>query len=211
MNDQALARNISMVSLGLGFAELLAPRHVARWIGVNDGDHDTLIRLLGLREITSGLGIMQGNPAIFLWSRVAGDAMDLSLLAAAMRNGNNDRKRLNIATAVVAGITVLDIAAAILHSRDHSEPGWRLRDGESYPAGIESGDPVALRASCDEAMTRHQSGHVFAAEDDPSFNRLTPGANPLDQLAGNDDGLESSAPAGDSRTGTVPGPGAQVH
>lgn len=204
MKEQTLARFLANFSLGLGFAELLAPRQVARLAGINDGN-DMLIRACGLREIASGLGIMQGKPGVFLWSRVGGDVVDLALLGAAMRNPNNDRRRLNIALAAVAGVTVLDVVASILASRDHSEPGWRIQNADAYAAGIDRADPAELRACCDDAMAE-QSGHVFRDEDNADFARpATLGSlNDLDQLAGNDDGLEQTEPA-DRPTTQVPG------
>src|SRR5687768_10776198 len=75
MNEYQLARNLGAFSIGLGLAEILFPRQLARLIGVSE-EHDKTLLLLGLREMASGLGIMQGKPAYFLWSRVAGDIMD---------------------------------------------------------------------------------------------------------------------------------------
>src|SRR3982750_2637825 len=50
-----LARGLGWFSIGLGLAELLAPRGVARVAGVRG--NTTLIRLFGLREIASGIAI----------------------------------------------------------------------------------------------------------------------------------------------------------
>ena len=183
MNEQSLARGLSFFSLGLGLAELLAPRQVARLVGVND-DHDNLIRMMGLREITSGLGIMQGKPGYFLWSRVAGDAMDLGLLAAAARSGNNDRRKLNAAMIAVAGVTALDIAASILASGSHTEPGWRIRESEAYESGFDRGDPIALRACCDDAMAQHtRNGHQDTLEDSSDFESSAAGEKDISPRA----------------------------
>lgn len=194
MKEQSLTRLLANFSLGLGFAELLAPRQVARLAGINE-DHDMLIRACGLREIASGLGLMQGKPSIFLWSRVGGDAIDLALLGAAMRSGNNDRRRLNVAFAAVAGVTVLDVVASIMASRDHAEAGWRIQNSDTYASGFERGDPAELRACCDDAMSA-QSGHVYrdeAVEQDMQPVARVPGShNDLDALAGLDDGLEET-------------------
>jgi hypothetical protein len=154
MDDQQLARGLAAFSIGLGLAELLAPRKVAELAGIEEG-HERLLQAMGLREITSGLGIMQGQPAAFLWSRVAGDALDLALLAAAWRSGRSDRQRLQYAFAAVAGVTVLDVLASVLQSRDPSEPGWRVADQQDYRAGIEHDNPASSRAACDEAMAAH--------------------------------------------------------
>jgi hypothetical protein len=161
MNAYSLARNLAVCSHGLGFAELLAPRKVARMIGVSS-DHEKTLQMLGLREIASGLGIMQGKPAYFLWSRVAGDIMDLSLLGAAMRSGRNNQRRLQCAIATVVGVTVLDILASVLHSREYAEPGWRDRRPMSSRGAIERGDPVALRENADQVMRDYGSRDITA-------------------------------------------------
>src|SRR5215213_10148653 len=75
--DEQLAKALGWFSIGLGLAQLAAPGEVARFIGVHD-DRDTrkLMRGVGLRELTSGLGILtQPRPAGWLWARVGGDAM----------------------------------------------------------------------------------------------------------------------------------------
>jgi uncharacterized membrane protein len=100
--------------LGLGLAELLAPRGVARMIGVPDSERSrTVLTLLGLRELTSGIGLL-ANPASpgWAWSRVVGDAMDLALLGRAFADERADRGRLAAATAAVAGVAALDARAA---------------------------------------------------------------------------------------------------
>jgi uncharacterized membrane protein len=64
---------------------------------------------MGMRELASGVGILATRrPAGWLWARVAGDAMDLSLLGAALGPDNPRRGRAIAATAAVAGVTVLD-------------------------------------------------------------------------------------------------------
>src|SRR5689334_18583279 len=84
IGTQKLARGLAWFSIGLGLAELLAPRAVARICG-GDGKHTGLIRLYGAREIAAGLMIFAGGrkPVSGLWSRVAGDAVDLATLGAA--------------------------------------------------------------------------------------------------------------------------------
>jgi uncharacterized membrane protein len=99
-------------SLALGTTELLAPKFIARISGVSE-DRTGLIRLYGLREIASGIGIFaQKNPAGALWSRVAGDALDLTSLGIACTSPDAKRGRITFATANVAAVTVLDVIAA---------------------------------------------------------------------------------------------------
>jgi uncharacterized membrane protein len=110
---QRVARGLGWFSIGLGLAELLAPRAVAKLCG-GEGRHTGLIRMYGLREIASGLMIFsQGRkPAAGVWSRVAGDAIDLATLAAAAVNPRTNKAGVAFATANVLGVTALDVMCA---------------------------------------------------------------------------------------------------
>jgi hypothetical protein len=132
---------------------------VARLIGI-DEEHSKTLQMLGLREIASGLGIMQGKPAYFLWSRVAGDVMDLALLATAMKSERSERNRLEGAVFAVAAVMVADIVASVLHSRDHTEPAWRDRRPMSSRAGIPRGESFSPAAHEREAMPHGQPSLV---------------------------------------------------
>ena len=111
---ERLATFLGWFSIGLGLAEVAAPRTVAQWIGVRDDDRNCgILRAMGLREIASGVGILtRPQPAGWVWSRVGGDVMDLSLLGAALTSDRSQRGRVTAATAAVAGITVLDAFCA---------------------------------------------------------------------------------------------------
>jgi hypothetical protein len=106
-----LAKALGWFSLGLGFAQLAAPRQVANVIGLaGDDTQQTVMRLLGVREIVSGLGILaQAEPTPWLWSRVGGDAMDLVLLRLAMDSPPARKDRVTAATLAVVGITAADL------------------------------------------------------------------------------------------------------
>jgi uncharacterized membrane protein len=108
---QGLARALGWFSIGLGLAEVVAPHSVARLIGIEaDEGNRRLLRGMGIREIASGLGILsQRRPTPWVWSRVAGDAMDLALLGSAMRSENTQKRRVAAATAAVLGVTALDV------------------------------------------------------------------------------------------------------
>ena len=107
-----LAKSLGWFSIGLGLAELLAPRAIATISGVPKG-HTGLIRLYGLREIASGITIFsQQNPAAGVWSRVAGDAVDLATLGAAAGSPDAKKGRLAFATANVIAVTALDVICA---------------------------------------------------------------------------------------------------
>ena len=114
-NEEKIARGLGWFSIGLGLAEIVAPGRLAKLIGVR-GDHSVLLRMLGAREITSGIGILAGRRpnSNWMWSRVGGDAIGLTLLGAAFRQRRPKRNKLAMVTAAVAGVTALD---AILSRR----------------------------------------------------------------------------------------------
>lgn len=110
--EQQLAGAMGWFGIALGLAELLTPRRVATTIGVSP-EHRTLIRLMGLRELASGVGILSNrSSAAAVWSRVAGDVLDLALLGAAFTSNRSDRSRLAAATASVAGAMFMDVITA---------------------------------------------------------------------------------------------------
>lgn len=108
-----IATGLGWFSIGLGVAELIAPDRVARLVGVKPTSTSrTLLRVAGARELAAGLGILSNDrPTGWVWSRVAGDVLDLSMIGAAMNDNDTDRSRLNAATAAVIGVTALDIVA----------------------------------------------------------------------------------------------------
>lgn len=102
---------LGWLSIGVGLAELLAPRGVARAIGIPNAS-TTVLRSFGVREIGAGLAIINepDRPA-WLWSRVGGDAVDLAYLGSAL-NGYNNNTRVGAAIGAVLGVTALDIVTA---------------------------------------------------------------------------------------------------
>lgn len=117
IDEQRLARALGWFSVALGVAEVVAPKQLGRAIGISG--KSSLLRAMGLREIASGVGILtQQQRAGWMWSRVAGDAMDLALLSAAMTSDESNRTRVAAATAAVAGVTALDIYCSQQMSRD---------------------------------------------------------------------------------------------
>ena len=112
-------------SIGLGLAEILAPRQVARLIGLDEDDHTTLLRAYGFREIAAGVGILtRPKPTYWMWNRVIGDTIDLVSLGRAMQSDDNDRSRLGAAALAVIGVTALDVVSSVrLTSEDNPATG----------------------------------------------------------------------------------------
>ena len=110
--ETRLASGLGWFGIGLGLAELLAPRQLARAIGVPH-QHHRLVRAMGLREIASGVGILAfpSSPAA-VWGRVAGDIIDLACLGAAFTSDRSNRGRLMTAAAAVTGATAIDVLCA---------------------------------------------------------------------------------------------------
>ena len=108
-----LAKGLGWFSIGLGLAELLAPRAIANISGVSN-KHTGLIRLYGLREIGSGITIFsQKKPTEGVWSRVVGDALDLTSLGIAATNPQAKLGRVAFAAANVLAVTTLDVMCAM--------------------------------------------------------------------------------------------------
>ena len=103
-----IARGLGWLSVGLGLAQIIAPRAVCRLAGLPPAP--TLMRVIGLRELACGIGIItRRNPAPWLKARVAGDAMDLVCLAAAVPMSASRGARLGAAFGAIAGVTALDV------------------------------------------------------------------------------------------------------
>jgi uncharacterized membrane protein len=110
-----LARGLGVFSLALGAAELAAPDVVARLAGVRDLSPAVraVTAVLGARELAHGAGILSGRrTAAWVWSRVAGDALDSAALLSAARAKGTEPTRLGLGLAALAGVTVADVVTA---------------------------------------------------------------------------------------------------
>lgn len=141
-NSHALARGLGWFSLGLGAAELFAPKALSRWLGMKDGEW--LLRSYGAREIAAGVGILVADrPAPWVWSRVAGDVVDVATLLNGIRHDNPKNGNIGLAVAAVLGVTLADVAcASSLDARDREHrrrqrywvDAYRRRSGYREPA-----------------------------------------------------------------------------
>lgn len=127
---RVLADGLGWFSLGLGIAQIAAPDAFNKQVGAADNSRNrTLVRGIGAREIAHGVGILSGlNPAA-LWSRVAGDAMDLTLLGRTLDSNKNKKerkKKTELAIVSVAGVTMLDLLASAWRAGT-SRPGTEDR------------------------------------------------------------------------------------
>jgi uncharacterized membrane protein len=110
-----LTRALGVASLGLGVAQVAAPRRVARAAGVDDvSTAPTVIRAVGARELVHATGLLRNRrPRGWAYTRVAGDALDLAVLGLAARGRSGERRRRALlASGAVLGITAADVYAA---------------------------------------------------------------------------------------------------
>ena len=142
-SDQ-LAKALGWFSLGLGLTELLAPGHITRVLGMEG--NEGVVRAFGAREIGHGLLTLSPDKQVGLWSRVAGDGLDIVSLMAGLRDDNPKRDNVVIALAMVLGVTLLDVIGAqsttVRHSRNRGERRlYRERTG--FPRGVQAATGAA--------------------------------------------------------------------
>jgi hypothetical protein len=141
-----MARNLGWFSLGLGALEIFAPKQITRALGMEG--QEALVRTYGFREVAAGMLSLSIEKDLGLWSRVAGDGLDIATLIPALRGDN--RKKGNVATALimVVGITVLDIVTAQEVGRRHRRqkgPQRMYYERTGYPKGMAASRGIAAR------------------------------------------------------------------
>ena len=114
---RTLARGLGWFSLALGAAELMAPGSIRRRTGAPV--FDSIIQAYGAREVATGVALLTADkPVRLVWTRVAGDLVDIATLLPALRPDNPHRAGANAALAFVLLATATDIAVAIQGDED---------------------------------------------------------------------------------------------
>ena len=134
-----IAKGLGWFSIGLGLAEIIAPRQITRALGMQGSE--SLVRAYGFREIASGLVTLSPDKHIGLCSRLAGDAIDVATLLRGMRDDNPRRDNVAVALTMVLGVTLLDFlgeqGVRIRHTRARGQR--RLyHDRSGFPKGIQA-------------------------------------------------------------------------
>jgi hypothetical protein len=110
---RTMATALGWFSIALGAAELLAPRALAQWLGMRHGA--PILKTYGARGVAAGVGILAlPNKSPGIWSRVAGDALDIATLVSIAIENPVKKRNVAIACAAVLGATGADIACATL-------------------------------------------------------------------------------------------------
>ena len=135
-----LGKGLGWMSLALGAAALFAGGRIATALGLENKSN--LVRLIGAREVASGIMTLSPDRKTGLWSRVAGDVMDVMVVATALdAPPGRQRDNAKLALAAVAGIAVLDMIAAIGTTAE------RRRTGEPRSFANRSGFPRGVNAT----------------------------------------------------------------
>jgi uncharacterized membrane protein len=142
-DEEQLAKLLGWFSIGLGLAQIAAPRAFARWIGVED-PNPAVVRAVGVREIASGVGILsQPRPVGWLWARVGGDAMDLAMLARTLASPRSEKSRVTAATAATVGVTLVDLySSEKLSTQSDGSQGAAWEDGMHVRKAITVRRPI---------------------------------------------------------------------
>jgi hypothetical protein len=153
-----LVQGLAVFSIGLGLAELLAPRRLSRGAGMTKNDQ--LLRGYGLREIATGIGLLLArNPRPWLWGRVAGDLLDAATIA--LTADTNKPARLGGSFVALLGVGLLDLYTAIQskpnrRGRTYRDSGRDYSDRTGFPR-----HPDAMRGA---ARSRAKPSVRAAAE-----------------------------------------------
>ena len=135
MKLERLSWALGWASVGIGLTELTFPERISRVLGAPKRSGQMLMRACGLREVASGLGLLlQPNRREWVWARLAGDALDLALLAVSFRRPRGNRAWQGAITAGAIGWTLVDLYAAMKQSAP------LLRSGAVTPSlGMDAG------------------------------------------------------------------------
>lgn len=143
-----MARALGWFSIALGITQLLRARRVAETLGMEGSEG--LIRAFGVREIAHGVASLSVDRTFGIWSRVAGDGLDMAALMTAMHRQNPQRANVALALAAVAGVTVLDVMTARSLRNEKRPDRGRSRhypDRSGFPGGVERARAMARAPS----------------------------------------------------------------
>ena len=115
MRHDPLTRGLGVASAALGIPQVTRPADFARSLGIGAAPrHRAITELVGVRELAAAAGLLGRPHPAWLWGRVCGDAMDISLVARALRNHDGRGLRRTVLTmAGLVVITAVDVYAAV--------------------------------------------------------------------------------------------------
>lgn len=161
--DQVVNSGIAWFSVALGVTQIVAPDTLARLIGMRPTQTTrTTMRAIGVRGLTTGFGLLSNaKSSPWLWARLAGDMVDLSLLATGVGRRADDRSRAGRAALAVGSVAALDLLAATRSRRTHRQrleaDGFAsveetVQGPLSYPTGKTRGGGTKTSTGGDEQL-----------------------------------------------------------
>jgi hypothetical protein len=127
-----LAEGLGWFSIALGVFEIAAARPLARGLGIRGAEG--ILQAYGAREIATGVGILVSRDRRpWIIGRVAGDALDVATLLAALP-GNRRPGGVLLGLAAVLGVTVLDLVCAEALRSEEGNRQARARATMDYVA-----------------------------------------------------------------------------
>ena len=137
-----LAEGLGWFSIALGVVEIAAARALARGLGIRGAEG--LLQAYGAREIATGIGTLTARDRRpWIMGRVAGDALDVATLLAALP-GNRRPGGVLLGLAAVLGVTVLDLVCAEALRSEEGSRQARARatmdyvSRSAFPRGVEA-------------------------------------------------------------------------
>ncbi len=134
--EDRVAKSLGWFSIGLGIAEIVAAERLTKLLGLEGMER--VVRAFGAREIASGVTTLSTEKETGLWSRLAGDALDLAVLARGLTPYNPQRRNLKWAMLAVGGVTALDIltASAVAARKRRASTPASYADRSGFPKGL---------------------------------------------------------------------------
>jgi hypothetical protein len=157
------ARGLGWFSIALGLAEVLMPHTLARNLGLRSA---ALVRLYGLREIATGVGLLMArDPAPWTAARVGGDLLDAATLLPAVGPDNPRRGAAVGALTTVAAVAAVDAActgALRAEQKRQARPVYDYSDRSGFPrpaeqmrgAARDGGAAARIHAAAEQAAAR---------------------------------------------------------
>lgn len=166
MRRERLSWALGWVNVGMAVAELSFPEGLCRVMGAPKR-YSWLMRSLGLRELTIGLGLLlQPHRREWVWARTVGDVMDMALLAGTLRLPRVDKAWQGALAAATVVSALVDLYAATKGEppRRHAgtvTPDLGMGPGTSGPSESWRGSGLAE----DVGMTRPPSEESESEEE----------------------------------------------
>ncbi|WP_088343463.1 MULTISPECIES: hypothetical protein [Rhodomicrobium] len=142
-----LAKRLGWLGIGLGVAQLVAAGSITRALGMEG--REGLVRAYGARELATGMLSLSTEKSLGLWGRVAGDGLDIATLAGELDRYNPKRANVAGALALVLGVSVLDLVAALATTARHRRSQGKqvsYRDRSGFPHGVKAARDAGNRA-----------------------------------------------------------------